>query len=256
MGKFQNLENMIFGNWKVLRRAPNNTNGKKPVTMWTCECLICGKIKDVRGKTLKEGRSTQCMSCSHLNREYKNKKNNKYIEKDNYVVGLLKNGEEFYVDKEYFESISKYYWNKTKNGYLYTQRKDENIYLHRFIMNKTINDSLLREDYVDHINHNKLDNRKCNLRIVNQSKNQMNRIPTNDIKISGVNYDKKTKKYIATINKNKKKIHLGYFEKLDDAIRVRKEAEEKYFGEYSYDNSMKIAEENIKKIEKEIKEYE
>ena len=40
------------------------------------------------------------------------------------------------------------------------------------------------------------------------------------------------------ISKNNETIYLGrYFDK-DDAIKARKEAEEKYFGEYSYDNSI------------------
>lgn len=37
----------------------------------------------------------------------------------------------------------------------------------------------------------------------------------------------------------KKRMHLGRFKKIEDAIKVRKEAEEKYFGEFSYDKSMK-----------------
>lgn len=33
--------------------------------------------------------------------------------------------------------------------------------------------------------------------------------------------------------------HLGRFDNFEDAVKVRKEAEEKYFGDWSYDNSMK-----------------
>ncbi len=38
---------------------------------------------------------------------------------------------------------------------------------------------------------------------------------------------------------NGKGIHLGRFTNFDEAVKARKRAEEKYFGEYSYDNSMK-----------------
>lgn len=38
------------------------------------------------------------------------------------------------------------------------------------------------------------------------------------------------------------------YENIEDAIKVRKEAEEKYFGEWSYDNSQKINKNNIKEI--------
>ncbi len=39
--------------------------------------------------------------------------------------------------------------------------------------------------------------------------------------------------------KGQKRITLGYFNDFDDAVKARKNAEEKYFGEYSYDNSIK-----------------
>ena len=36
---------------------------------------------------------------------------------------------------------------------------------------------------------------------------------------------------------NYKTIHLGYFVNFEDAVQARKEAEEKYFGEFSYEKS-------------------
>lgn len=41
------------------------------------------------------------------------------------------------------------------------------------------------------------------------------------------------------------KCECGYFKNKEDAIKARKEAEEKYFGEYSYDNSQKQWKENF-----------
>ena len=41
------------------------------------------------------------------------------------------------------------------------------------------------------------------------------------------------------ISVNKKWYYLGLYDDINEAIKVRKEAEEKYFGEYSYDNSIK-----------------
>jgi hypothetical protein len=40
---------------------------------------------------------------------------------------------------------------------------------------------------------------------------------------------------VAEIKMNNRKKFLGRFVNLDDAIKARKEAEEKYFGEYAYD---------------------
>lgn len=87
MGKFQNLENTILGNWKILYRVKDNNSGKKPVTMWRCECLVCGKQYDVRANALKSGASTQCVSCSYKYRTYNKRKSNEYIEKNDYIVG-------------------------------------------------------------------------------------------------------------------------------------------------------------------------
>ena len=59
--------------------------------------------------------------------------------------------------------------------------------------------------------------------------------------VVGVVWDKNKKKWEAIIRINKKQIHLGLFDNFEDAVSTRKQAEEKYFGEYSYDNSMKLA---------------
>jgi hypothetical protein len=45
----------------------------------------------------------------------------------------------------------------------------------------------------------------------------------------------------AYITVNYKRTYLGRFVDFKEAVKARKEAEEKYFGEFSYDNSMKIS---------------
>ena len=57
----------------------------------------------------------------------------------------------------------------------------------------------------------------------------------------GVTFDKSRNKWMAHIKLNGKHKTLGRFVKFEDAVKARKEAEEKYFGEYSYDNSMKAS---------------
>ena len=52
---------------------------------------------------------------------------------------------------------------------------------------------------------------------------------------SGVNWVKQLNKWRARITVNHNEIHLGIFDNMQDAIRARKEAEIKYFGEYRYD---------------------
>ena len=93
-----------------------------------------------------------------------------------------------------------------------------------------------------HGENTKNDNRKSNLRICTSSQNNMNRkiFSNNKSGCTGVIWNKDTNKWIAYITVNKKRIHLGSFINFKDAKQARKEAEEKYFGEWSYNNSVII----------------
>ena len=57
---------------------------------------------------------------------------------------------------------------------------------------------------------------------------------------TGVYYRKNENKWVARIKIMGKEKFLGYFTNYDDAVKARKAAEEIYFGEYSYSNSMKM----------------
>lgn len=85
---------------------------------------------------------------------------------------------------------------------------------------------------IDHINRNKLDNRISNLRDVSMSINKINQSVNkrNVTGTTGVYYCKKSKKFTATITPpNSKRIRLGNFTSMSDAINARKDAESKYF---------------------------
>lgn len=114
-----------------------------------------------------------------------------------------------------------------RNNLFYFQKRLSDgslIELHRWIMG-------FPDGYIDHINNNNLDNRKENLRIVTNSQNLLNAKVRIDNKSGhkGVYFDKKRNKWVAEIKVNYKKISLGRFNLLDDAIKVRKQAEKKYF---------------------------
>lgn len=82
-------------------------------------------------------------------------------------------------------------------------------------------------DQIDHINGNKTDNRLENLRDVCGQENQQNmkRAVNNASGHTGVGWDKSKNKWVAYINVNKKRKHLGRFHDLDDAVAARKQAE-------------------------------
>lgn len=84
---------------------------------------------------------------------------------------------------------------------------------------------------IDHINGVRDDNRISNLRDVAGGKNAKNRriSPDHMSGKMGVRWDKFSRRWISSITNDGKKIYLGSFKLFDDAVRVREEAEKKYF---------------------------
>lgn len=108
------------------------------------------------------------------------------------------------------------------------QKRTHTINMHRIIMNAQ------KGQQVDHINGNRLDNRKENLRFVTNSQNQMNRKKVGAKSgYKGVYWQPGLSKWFAGIYVNGKSKHLGYFiDKVEAAKRYNQAAIE-YFGEYA-----------------------
>jgi len=91
--------------------------------------------------------------------------------------------------------------------------------------------------HVDHINGDRLDNRRANLRVVTPQRNQVNRKRLNRNNTSGVRGVSfrpnlsSTKPWRAQIMVNRRAIHLGLFETREEAIVARQAAELLHFGE-------------------------
>lgn len=227
--------------WIVIKQVEDYINSSdKHYAQYLCECS-CGEhnLGIVTADNLKRGLSK---SCGCWDREVAsktltilNKKYNEYDLSGEYGIGYLENGEEFYFDLEDYELICEHRWNM-RNGYIVTDINGVKISLHRLVMGVT--DSNLK---VDHIKHNKKDNRKSQLRIVNSSQNSMNRVraSNNTSGITGVRFDTQNNKWQAYIGIDGKVTHLGYFDNELKAAEIRKKAEENHFGKYSYNNSMK-----------------
>lgn len=84
---------------------------------------------------------------------------------------------------------------------------------------------------IDHINHIRDDNRMCNLReIQDRKENNKNKtmFKTNTSGVTGVYWQKSIKRWTAKIRVNKKLINLGAYGSKEDAIIARKNAEIKY----------------------------
>lgn len=117
------------------------------------------------------------------------------------------------------------------NGYLRTRIDGVISFLHRVIAERMGLDCL---GQIDHEDRDKENNHRDNLRSATRSQNGMNRkISSNNTSgVTGVYWHKTSKKWRARLTSDGRRIHLGNFKHKKAAIKVRKEAEIKYFGEY------------------------
>ena len=86
-------------------------------------------------------------------------------------------------------------------------------------------------EFIDHINHNRLDNRIINLRNCSQQNNNKNIIKSTNVKTTSVY--KGANKYSAQIQYNNKKIHLGLFEIESDAAVAYNQKALELFGVFA-----------------------
>lgn len=128
------------------------------------------------------------------------------------------------VDEDIYYDLMKYSYHISL-GYVLSSLK---IRLHRYVMDYT------GLDIVDHINGNKLDNRKVNLRIITHQQNMFNKLSNcnSTSNYIGVSYNKEINKWESYITHNLKKLNLGYYEKEEEAAKSRDVATKKYYKEY------------------------
>lgn len=148
------------------------------------------------------------------------------------------------VDDDKFDVLNQWRWNihvdhegkQSQNIYVVRLIRPNSriikIRMHRVLM--SLQDSLSGESlssfFVDHIDHNGLNNQVLNLRVVTQSENQQNlRLQSNSTSgFQGVSFDKERGKYQAKIKINKKTIHIGRFNTAEEASLRYQEAKLQY----------------------------
>lgn len=149
------------------------------------------------------------------------------------------------ISLDKIELVSKYRWNvSSSHGYVASGSSNDGILLHRLVMNAKDNEN------IDHIHGDKLDNRNEMLRVVTQSQNGMNakKKSNNTSGVTGVYFDSDRNDWVAEIHVNRKKIFLIRSKHKEEAVKARKEAEIKYFGEYRADKGVRKHEQSRKAI--------
>lgn len=203
------------------------------------ECLCdCGAKKVVRKGDITRGNIKSCGCLSRDRAKLLNKKHNKWKFVGDIAIGTTSTGIDFYIDLADYEKCKDICWfgnydRHTNSYYIYGTQNNKKISLHQFLLGK-------KDGFViDHKNHNTIDNRRKNLRMVTLSENAMNqKIKSNNTSgAKGVRWHKATQKWQVGIGVGKKQIYLGVYENFEDAVKVRKDAEIKYFGEYGLERS-------------------
>lgn len=209
-------------------------------------CSYCGSTTEVW-----KFKDVGCFCKRHYQEMYRHgevrdvgrRKKNKFVVKDEIVEIHFDKGEIALIDREDLEKVQQLYWGLTAQGYIHSKFEGRMVRLHLYLLD-------FPDSIVDHINRNKLDNRKCNLRLCTHKENSRNRkiLKRNTSGFTGVYFDKPSGKWRARIKVGRKNIHLGYFEKFEDAIEARKFGELKYFGDFAPNVDAEFRERAVTKI--------
>lgn len=236
----EDLTGRKVGRLTVIKQVDDyiGSNGKH-YDQWMCECSCeANNITILRGSNI---RRQDTLSCGCLRKEVSaercrnNRKTNEYSDVcedqyGKYYIGYASNtNAKFFVDADDFDKIKDYCWNEHVliNEYHRLETKiDKRI---------VAMSEVLGYKYCDHIDRNTLNNRKYNFRKATAQENNRNHSISraNTSKIIGVGWHKTLCKWQARIWISKQEIHLGYFDKKEDAIRARLLAEQKHFKEFA-----------------------
>lgn len=138
------------------------------------------------------------------------------------------------LDDEDKHLLDDYTWGFKDGKYPRTRISNKNVYIHHLILNTN--------QLIDHIDRNPLNNKKSNLRFSNKSKNAMNSKlrKDNTSGIKGVSWNNNRKKWEVYISINNKKLNLGRFKNLKQAVLKRIENEKLYFKENANQDLIKL----------------
>jgi hypothetical protein len=134
------------------------------------------------------------------------------------------------VDAGDYEWLSKHTWRVTGgySSYACCKIANKTVYMHRLIMNPPPG------MVVDHINRNRWDNRRSNLRACTQAENLQNRRKSRGTSVfKGVFWHTRRRKWLATIGHMGKTIQIGFFDEEIKAARAYDDAARRLFGQYA-----------------------
>lgn len=124
------------------------------------------------------------------------------------------------VDPENSHLLTQHKWRIYSRGYVTAYINGSTVCLHHLVAGFPPSGK-----ETDHINRNKLDNRKVNLRHITHQENLLNRDFENKSGYRGVYFDKtnrRSRPYKAMVRRNGKSVNLGYYASPVEASEVVK----------------------------------
>lgn len=244
---FVDLTGKKFNSWTVEGLAYT----KDWRLYWNCQC-DCGNRKVMRGDSLQNIKVPYCSQCKPRNTvlrmtdlpysivtKVKNREaglfHNTFVVDGELVYAYTSNSECFLFDSADIEKAKQHTWTRKhlRDGwYVYTTVKGKFTYFHTVIL-----ENLDCEKAVDHINRDKLDNRRSNLRFCCQQQNAFNQglMKTNTLGFKGIRKHA-SGKWNATIMFCQRSISLGLYMTKEEAAAVYDVAAELLFDEFAFFN--------------------
>lgn len=141
----------------------------------------------------------------------------------------IKGGSKVIIDEDFFGKATLDKWRISSWGYVVNGKGK---YLHRIVMEAK------EGEQIDHINRNKLDNRKENLRVCSCSENQWNRDKTrsNSSGFKGVSFHKKANKWQVYIRIKNIPKYIGIFPDKVSAAKAYDNEAKKLYGKFAFLN--------------------
>lgn len=224
----KNLIGKTFGLQTVISEAEpyrNPKTGYVECAKWLCQCE-CGNAKELPTSQLTTRKNNYGCGCKGVD---------KRISKNN-ELGCMeyttRQGKIFLFDECDLDIIKSSSWYIDTTGYVCSNKYG---LLHRNLMN--VNDC---KEQVDHINGDRSDNRRCNLRVTDNQHNCWNSgMMSNNT--SGHKHVSKSKykNWRVRINKDGKE-YAWYTDDYDEACRIAEEKHKEMFGEYSVYNNRQV----------------
>jgi|SRR5699024_7669222 len=207
MVKPLNLKGKQFGKLTVIKRVENDKHGK---AKWLCKCE-CGNQTTPSASDLRSGKSKTC-GCSRVTHGLSH-------HRTHVIFTQMK-------VRCYNPSNISYPWYGGKGVEICEQWKDDFPAFHEWAVNNGYQDGL-EIDRIDSNGNYSPDNCRWVDRVV-QGQNQKIR-SDNTSGVRGVKWNSSRSKWEVGISVNKKRLYLGLYEDFDEAVKVRREAEEKHW---------------------------